>query len=785
MLPSDWAGLVDDKRLNLLEERLMGRSPKKPAGAATSAAAAVLPSSPLSSMDMMQSPVKAMDTDPPNTTNNISKLVKDGSSVSTLLDMQPSNSSAHTQPTLPPQLETQVVIQLDPVPDKEVNKEVADPEVIVVVDETNSQHSRSNHEIRKAATNAFDLLSGAKRLRMEEDSHSQLTHDSMEGSVDRPLARLKQDDGDNNSPYQQHGGDNGSRGANSVPKRTIVSYFTSHTEGNALPANSIFSSATAATDSAVNTGNTSNTTTAPSNPSTSTTSATKSSGSGGSSSKGNKANSSSASGNNSQLSATINDLKKQLELIKHAKEQAENKTLRLEVEMKEQQAKSKTIEEKSSRISKALEDVHRKMAMQEFRRKRDRMALDCVRLGKITYHRTTATVMSEVWEDGYAWKELNKRAAELLERKEELESRKRKVTTMKRQAKKVSTTEDVEGELDADLDLATETEAVRYHFDQLKKDEIALAEERRLLDSEKAIHQKELRRCQCEERSRFYRDLPCLNDRYLLQHMLGRGGFSEVWKALDLVELREVAVKIHQLNPQWSEERKQSYIRHVTREYNIHKDMKHPRVVQLFDVFEIDVNSFATVLEYCKGIDLDEKLKRQRIIAEKDARVIFMQIMSGLRYLNKPYSTSDENNSNRKISIIHFDLKPVIDEANEGTSMELTSQGAGTYWYLPPECFAKGPDPPRISSKVDVWSAGIIFYQMLYGSRPFGEGKSQEHVWTENIIYNASQVEFPSDPKAPKVSEEAKDLIRACLTRDQRLRPDVMAVCQHPYLKNK
>jgi tousled-like kinase len=50
-----------------------------------------------------------------------------------------------------------------------------------------------------------------------------------------------------------------------------------------------------------------------------------------------------------------------------------------------------------------------------------------------------------------------------------------------------------------------------------------------------------------------------------------------------------------------------SYIRHVTREYTIHRDMKHPRVVQLFDVFEIGPNSFATVLEYCRGIDLDER----------------------------------------------------------------------------------------------------------------------------------------------------------------------------------
>ena len=89
--------------------------------------------------------------------------------------------------------------------------------------------------------------------------------------------------------------------------------------------------------------------------------------------------------------------------------------------------------------------------------------------------------------------------------------------------------------------------------------------------------------------------------------MLGKGGFSEVWKALDLQELKEVAVKVHQLNPVWTEEKKQSYIRRVTREYQIHREMKHPRVVQLFDVLEIDAGSFGTVLEYCKGIDLDER----------------------------------------------------------------------------------------------------------------------------------------------------------------------------------
>jgi len=52
------------------------------------------------------------------------------------------------------------------------------------------------------------------------------------------------------------------------------------------------------------------------------------------------------------------------------------------------------------------------------------------------------------------------------------------------------------------------------------------------------------------------------------------------------------------------------YNRHALREYNIHKALDHPRVVKLYDVFEIDANSFCTVLEYCDGHDLDFYLKQ-------------------------------------------------------------------------------------------------------------------------------------------------------------------------------
>ena len=124
-----------------------------------------------------------------------------------------------------------------------------------------------------------------------------------------------------------------------------------------------------------------------------------------------------------------------------------------------------------------------------------------------------------------------------------------------------------------------------------------------------------------------------------------------------------------------------------------------------------DRNSFGTVLEYCDGTDLGVLMKSRKQLTEKHARAIVLQIVSALRYLN----FGDRH-------IIHYDLKPaniLLDHESEvkladfglskiadGEETDLTSQGAGTYYYLPPECFLR--PAPKISSKVDVWSVGVI-----------------------------------------------------------------------------
>ncbi|MES1901944.1 MAG: Serine/threonine-protein kinase tousled-like 2, partial [Paramarteilia canceri] len=310
-----------------------------------------------------------------------------------------------------------------------------------------------------------------------------------------------------------------------------------------------------------------------------------------------------------------------------------------------------------------------------------------------------------------------------------------------------------------------------------------------------------------------FNNYPILNKRYLVLVLIGKGGFSEVHKAFDLIEQRYVACKIHQLNNDWKEERKANYIRHAVREYEIHKKLDHPRIVKLYDVFEIDTNAFCTVLEYVDGPDLDFFLKQNRIISERESRAIISQLINALKYLNelpnpvihydlKPANILLESNFTNSctvsigldsshiispvdIKITDFGLSKIVEmqdcESSPG-AIELTSQGAGTYWYLPPETFITGSRPPKISSKVDVWSVGIIFYQILYGVKPFAHDMSQTAILEQQAILNQAKLTLRF-PNKPVISAEAKNFIKKCLVYDDSKRPDVISLANDEYLK--
>eukprot|EP01083_Nonionella_stella_P039957 108665_1 len=260
-----------------------------------------------------------------------------------------------------------------------------------------------------------------------------------------------------------------------------------------------------------------------------------------------------------------------------------------------------------------------------------------------------------------------------------------------------------------------------------------------------------------------------------------------VHKGWDTQNCDWVCIKMHMVNPQWSDDRKVNFTKHAIREYEIQKSLKHMNVIALYDVFAMDIDTMATVMEMNYGTDMGRYLKVHKRLSEQEAACVMAQVFIALKYLHT-----------RNPIIIHYDLKPgnllyhkghikITDFGlskrmeQEDDSIELTSKGAGTYWYLPPECFECDPhdEPVMITPAVDIWSAGVIFFQLLYGTRPFGNDLSQESILRRQTILSAHCVIFPNQPN---VSKEAKDLIFNCCAYNPKRRLSAQTIVdKHPY----
>ena len=252
-----------------------------------------------------------------------------------------------------------------------------------------------------------------------------------------------------------------------------------------------------------------------------------------------------------------------------------------------------------------------------------------LRLGQFVTQRVGAS-FQENWTDGYAFQELAKKQEEISAEREEIDKRRKllakKKPVDKEDGRKKGTAvaannvnnQNLEQQMGLHNGVSTEEttfikppprdamtmqeyyeaeEILRLRQNSLKKDDAEMAIEMEKLERERNLHIRELKRIHNEDQSRYSNHL-VLNERYLLLMLLGKGGFSEVHKGFDLKDQKYVACKIHQLNKDWKDDKKANYIKHALREYNIHKALEHARIVNLYDVFEIDANSFCTVLEY-------------------------------------------------------------------------------------------------------------------------------------------------------------------------------------------
>ena len=413
-------------------------------------------------------------------------------------------------------------------------------------------------------------------------------------------------------------------------------------------------------------------------------------------------------------------------------------------------------------------------------------------LGKFGIQRFSHGQIMDYWEDGKKIIELKKNLENIKIQKEELDKQKKKLASSKNKKNQNMEENGINnGNNNNNIsEIEDSKELLSFKMMQLQKEEIELKETKNKLEIEKSILIHEINLYNQETKCSFYQKKegwPLLGGRYQIIGLLGKGGYSEVYKAYDLENHMYVACKLHQLNQNWREEVKDNYIKHTVRENQIHQEINHSKIVRHFDTIEIDNNSFCTVLEYCSGPDLATYLQRNRFVQEKEARIIITQILEGLEYLNKlpnkiiHYDLKPENIifNNMEVKISDFGLAKIVESNTD--RVQLTSQGVGTYWYLPPECFEEKKNVD-ISSKVDIWSVGVILFEMFFRKKPFGQNYTQDKLLKDHVMQNAKVVDIPSKPN---ISEECKDFIKRCLAYHPEDRYDVFQALESPFIKQE
>ena len=231
-----------------------------------------------------------------------------------------------------------------------------------------------------------------------------------------------------------------------------------------------------------------------------------------------------------------------------------------------------------------------------------------------------------------------------------------------------------------------------------------------------------------------------LAGRYRIIRPLGEGGMADVYLAHDLILDRDVSVKLLRLDLRDDP----STERRFQREAMAASELVSPHIVSVYDVGE-DNGMQYLVMEYVSGTDLKMYIRNHFPIPYPTVVNLMQQILDGVRIAHEH-------------GIIHRDLKPqnvLVDQSGQlqisdfgiavissESSMTQTNTVLGSVHYLSPEQARGG----MASKKSDIYSLGIILYEMLTGSVPF-EGET-----AVSIALKHSQSNMPSvrdyDPRA-------------------------------------
>ncbi|KAI3706667.1 hypothetical protein L6452_24564 [Arctium lappa] len=265
-----------------------------------------------------------------------------------------------------------------------------------------------------------------------------------------------------------------------------------------------------------------------------------------------------------------------------------------------------------------------------------------------------------------------------------------------------------------------------------------------------------------------------IHQHYDLGRELGRGEFGVTYLCTDYDTGERLACK----SISKKKLRTAVDVDDVRREVEIMRHFpKHPNIVTLRDTYE-DAGAVHIVMELCEGGELFDRIVARGRYTERAAAAIMRTIVEIVQMCHCH-------------GVMHRDLKPEnflfgnkketapLKAIDFGLSVffkpgDIFNEIVGSPYYMAPEVLKRSYGP-----EVDVWSAGVILYILLCGVPPFW-AETEQGV-AEAII--RSVVNFKRDPW-PKISDNAKDLVKKMLEPDPKRRLTAQQVLEHPWLLN-
>ncbi|GLI65800.1 hypothetical protein VaNZ11_009421 [Volvox africanus] len=267
-------------------------------------------------------------------------------------------------------------------------------------------------------------------------------------------------------------------------------------------------------------------------------------------------------------------------------------------------------------------------------------------------------------------------------------------------------------------------------------------------------------------------------DDFSLLKKLYEGSLSVVCQAQHKRSGRHVALKIYKRSRLHEMERFQ-----LAREICLHIRIVHPNVVALYAAWK-DAKYVYLALDWAPlGNMFDFLVSRGgRLSEEEAARAVMRPLMSALAFLDSQHFIHRDV----KLENLLLDASNCLKLADFGLAIDQKFEQAntrlGTFGYFAPEVLdcplKKGPfdlkdaSAPGYDSRVDVWSAGVVGYEVLTGRAPFSASSPAKIIQA----IRTRVLEFPA------ISEEGKDFLRSALTRDPATRPTAKQLLSHPWI---